>query len=147
MFGIEGIEAVKFAPGVLGVEPPVDGGSGGSRSRRRRVRSRGPRGIELFRFQVVRSWLDRWKLNRSGKQSSPLDEIRPERWAFTEELLELLWVIEATLDLQPEGAELLERVCASDLFSEDELPKPSNAERRPPNNIVADGKQPSLLPE
>ena len=98
-------------------------------------------------FQVVRSWLDRRKLNRSGKQSSPLDEIRPERWAFTEELLELLWVIEATLDLQPEGAELLERVCASDLFSEDELPKPSNAERRPPNNIVADGKQPSLLPE
>ena len=29
MFGIEGIEAVKFAPGVLGVEPPVNGGSGG----------------------------------------------------------------------------------------------------------------------
>ena len=29
MFGIEGIEAVKFAPGVLGVEPPVDDGSGG----------------------------------------------------------------------------------------------------------------------
>ena len=27
--GIEGIEAVKFAPGVLGVEPPVNGGSGG----------------------------------------------------------------------------------------------------------------------
>ena len=103
--------------------------------------------FSVSRFQVVRSWLDRWKLNRSGKQSSPLDEIRPERWAFTEELLELLWVIEATLDLQPEGAELLERVCASDLFSEDELPKPSNAERRPPNNIAADGKQPSLLPE
>ena len=28
MFGIAGIEAVKFDPGVLGVEPPVDGGSG-----------------------------------------------------------------------------------------------------------------------
>ena len=101
----------------------------------------------LSGFQVVRSWLDRRKLNRSGQQSSPLDEIRPERWAFTEELLELLWVIEATLAMQPEGSELLERVCASDLFSEDELPKPSNDERRPPNNIVADGKQPSLLDE
>ena len=28
MFGIEGIEPVKFNPGVLGIEPPVDGGSG-----------------------------------------------------------------------------------------------------------------------
>ena len=28
MFGIEGIQPVKFAPGVVGVEPPVDGGSG-----------------------------------------------------------------------------------------------------------------------
>ena len=59
----------------------------------------------------------------------------------------MLWVVEATLAMQPEGSKLLERVCASDLFSEDELPKPSNDERRPPNNIVADGKQPSLLDE
>ena len=29
MFVIEGIEAVEFGPGVLGVEPPVDGSSGG----------------------------------------------------------------------------------------------------------------------
>ena len=29
MFGIEGIEAVKFGSGVMGVEAPVDGGSGG----------------------------------------------------------------------------------------------------------------------
>ena len=28
MFGMKGIEAVKFAPGVLGVEAPVDGGLG-----------------------------------------------------------------------------------------------------------------------
>ena len=98
-------------------------------------------------FQIVKSWLDRRKLNRSGKQSSTLDGIRPERWAFTEELLELLWVIEATLDLQPEGAELLARVCASDLFSQEELPKPSDDERRAPNNVVADGKQPSFLDE
>ena len=90
----------------------------------------------LSGFQIVRSWLDRRKLNRSGQQSSPLDEIRPERWAFTEELLELLWVIEATLAMQPEGSELLARVYASDLFSEDEFLKPSNDERRPPNNTV-----------
>ena len=29
MFGIDGIEAVEFGPGVPGVELPVDGGSGG----------------------------------------------------------------------------------------------------------------------
>ena len=28
MFGIEGIDAVEFGPGVLGVERAVDGGSG-----------------------------------------------------------------------------------------------------------------------
>ena len=57
-------------------------------------------------LQVVKSWLDRRKLTGAGRKSSPLDEIRPERWEFTEELLELLWVLEATLELQPEGAGL-----------------------------------------
>ena len=98
-------------------------------------------------FQVVKSWLDRRKLNRSGRQSSPLDEIRPEQWIFTEELLELLWVVEATLDLQPEGTELLAMVFASDLFSQEEFPKPSNAERQPPRNVVMDEDQPRLLDE
>ncbi len=41
-------------------------------------------------LQIVKSWLDYRKLKRSGRKSSPLDEIRPERWDFTEELLELL---------------------------------------------------------
>ena len=98
-------------------------------------------------FQVVKSWLDRRKLNRSGRQSSPLDEIRPEQWIFTEELLELLWVVEATLNLQPEGTELLAKVFASDLFSQEELPKPSNAERQPPRNVVMDEDEPRLLDE
>ena len=98
-------------------------------------------------FQVVKSWLDRRKLNRSGRQSSPLDEIRPEQWIFTEELLELLWVVEATLNLQPEGTELLAKVFASDSFSQEELPKPSNAEHQSPHNIVAGDDQLSLLSE
>ena len=29
MFGIERVKAVKLGPGIPGVEPPVDGGSGG----------------------------------------------------------------------------------------------------------------------
>ena len=96
-------------------------------------------------LQIVKSWLDRRKLKRSGRQSSPLDEIRPERWEFTEELLELLWVIEGTLNLQPEGAAMLEEVCASELFSRDELPSPLDEERQPPRNVATVGEQPVLL--
>ena len=53
---------------------------------------------------------------------------------FTEELLELLWVLEATINLQPEGATLLAEVSRSELFSSDELPKPSDEERQAPRN-------------
>ena len=83
-------------------------------------------------LQVVKSWLGYRKLNRAGRASSPLDDIRPEQWDFAEELLELLWVLEETLRLQPEGAALLETVCASTLFTAQELPTPTDEERRPP---------------
>ena len=96
-------------------------------------------------YQVVKSWLDRRKLKRSGRKSSALDDVRPERWEFTEDLLHLLWVIEATLNLQPQGADLLDEVCASELFSSDELPSPSNDERKPPNNLLETGEQAELL--
>ena len=56
----------------------------------------------------------------------------PERWEFAEELLQLLWVLEETVRLQPEGAALLDEVCASELFTADELPTPTDAERQPP---------------
>ena len=96
-------------------------------------------------FQVVDSWLGRRMIKRSGKSSSPLDKIRPKRWEFTEELLELLWVIEATLILQPEGEALLEEVFASEIFHQDELPRPTDEERRPPQNVVATAEQVGLL--
>jgi hypothetical protein len=50
-----------------------------------------------------------------GKRSSPLDEIRPERWtgAFTTELLELLWILEATIAEYPRQAKLLTAVTKS----------------------------------
>ena len=98
-------------------------------------------------LQVVKSWLDRRKRDGSGRKSSPLDEIRPEHWEFTEELLELLWVLEATLALQPEGAALLHEVCSSQLFTQDELPTPSSEERQSPRTAVAGRQQLGLLPE
>ena len=92
-------------------------------------------------LQVVKSWLDYRKLNGAGRKSSDLDKIRPEQWDFTEELLELLWVLEATISLQPEGAALLEEVCASDLFLADELPQPKPEERQPPHRAAGVGEQ------
>ena len=90
-------------------------------------------------YQVVKSWLDRRKREPSGRKSSPLDEIRPARWDFTQELLELLWVLEATLAMREEGEALLDSVCAGPLFSADELPTPTPAERQPPRTGGAQG--------
>ncbi len=98
-------------------------------------------------LQVVKSWLGRRKLNRSGRKSSPLDRIRPERWEFTVELLELLWVLEATLALQPEGVALLDEVCSSSLFTQDELPTPNSEERQSPSTAPARKQQLGLLDE
>ena len=83
-------------------------------------------------LQVVKSWLGYRKRHRAGRSSSPLDTVRHARWDFTEELLELLWLLEATLNLQPEGETLLEQVCDSDTFSHTELPYPSVEEQKPP---------------
>ncbi len=94
--------------------------------------------------QVVKLWLDRRSLNGSGHKSSPLDYIRPESWDFTEELLELLWVLEHTIALQSVGAGLLEEVCDSELFSAAELPMPSAAERRAPSGSVSNAGQAEL---
>ena len=91
-------------------------------------------GYSVSGFRVVKSWLDRRKRERSGRKSSPLDDIRPERWdrEFDSGLLQLLWVLEETLRLEPEGAALLAEVRASELFAAAELPAPSAAERQPP---------------
>ena len=98
-------------------------------------------------LQVVKSWLDRRKLDGSGRKTSPLDKIRPERWEFTEELLEFLWVLEATLALQLEGEALLHEVCSSQLLTKYELPTPSAHERQAPKVVAAGKQQLGLLDE
>ena len=98
-------------------------------------------------LQVVKSWLNYRKLVPSGRKSSPLDEIRPERWTFGEELIELLWLLEATIALEPEGVTLLDEVCASPLFSADDLPTPTNEERKPPNVAPREGEQLGMAPD
>lgn len=71
----------------------------------------------------------------AGRKSSPLDDIRPARWTsqFTTELLELLWMLEATVSGYPEQESLLETIVAGDCFQTDELPPVPDAMRKPPS--------------
>jgi hypothetical protein len=85
-------------------------------------------------LEVVKSRLGYRMRERSGRSSSPLDDIRPERWTaeLTRELLELLWVLEATVELWPELAVKLAQVVSGAVFQASELPEPTTAERNPP---------------
>ena len=97
---------------------------------------------ELFAFEVsglkvLQSWLKYRMKKGAGKKSSPLDHIRPECWTsqFTTELLDLLWVLEATLAAYPQQAQLLQEVIAGDCFKADELPEVPEEMRKPPRAV------------
>ena len=99
---------------------------------------------EVFEFEVsglkvVQSWLRYRMKNGAGRKSSPLDNIRPERWTseFTTELLELLWVLETTVEGYPKQQDLLEAVLAGDCFRADELPVVPDEMRKPPSALVS----------
>jgi len=64
------------------------------------------------------AWLGYRMRSRKGKKSSTLDNIYPHSWTaqFTTELLELLWVLEATLATYSQQAQLLDEILASSLF-------------------------------
>jgi hypothetical protein len=90
--------------------------------------------FEVSGLKVVQSWLKYRMKEGAGKKSSPLDGIRPERWTsqFTTELLELLWVLEATVEGYPEQGNLLDAVVAGPCFRAAELPAVHDDARRPP---------------
>lgn len=99
----------------------------------------GPVTKEVFEFSisgllVVRSWLNYRMKDGAGRSTSPLDEIRPQRWTseMSQELLELFWVLEATVAMFPKLKQTLEAVIAGETFRADELPQPTAAERKPP---------------
>jgi hypothetical protein len=89
-------------------------------------------------FKVLQSWLAYRMKKGAGKKSSPLDAIRPERWQFDEELLDLLWVLEHTVDLWPSLAQALTGILDSNLFTAQDFPEPRPEER------VANGHLPLL---
>lgn len=88
--------------------------------------------FEVSGLKVLRSWLGYRMADRKGKKSSPLDDIRPDRWTFTPELLQLVGVLQRTIDLTPRAVELLDAVIAGPLVDPAKLPTPTDAERKPP---------------
>ena len=93
--------------------------------------------FEVSGLKVVQSWL-RYRMKKgAGRKSSPLDDIRPECWTsqFTTELLELLWVLEATLAAYPLQAKLFEEIIAGECFLADELPEAPEEMRKPPRAV------------
>jgi hypothetical protein len=101
----------------------------------------GPVAPEVWEFEVsglkvVQSWLGYRMKKRAGKKSSPLDQIRPERWTarMSEELLELLWVLEATLAMEPDLEAQLNKIVAGPCFTAAELPEPTESERKAPGS-------------
>lgn len=90
--------------------------------------------FEVSGLKVLQSWLGNRMKAGKGKKSSPLDDIRPERWTFTPELLTLLAILEQTVDLTPKATDILDRVVSSDLIDPATLPKPTPAQRKAPKN-------------
>lgn len=90
--------------------------------------------FEVSGLKVVQSWLKYRMKKGAGRKSSPLDDIRPERWTgqFTTEFLELLWVLEATIAGYPDQKKLLEAIVSGPCFQANELPTVPEAMRKPP---------------
>ncbi len=108
----------------------------------------GPVAPEVFSFEVsglkvVQSWLKYRMKQSAGKKSSPLDDIRPQAWTaeFTGELLNLLWILEATLAGYPKQKELLDKILAGPLFTAAELPPVPDELRAPPEKSKGPKKE------
>lgn len=88
--------------------------------------------FEVSGMKVVRSWLGYRMKIAAGRTSSPLDRVHAEHWEFDAELLELLWVVEYMVDVEPRAAELLDRVMAAPLVEVPGLDYPTDSEKAGP---------------
>jgi Type ISP C-terminal specificity domain len=84
---------------------------------------------EVSGKQVLVQWFSYRKKNRERpiigdrRQPSPLGDIQPDHWLpeYTTELLNVLNVLAMLVELEPQQSELLDRICAGPLISEDDL--------------------------
>ncbi|WP_206862577.1 type ISP restriction/modification enzyme [Lysobacter changpingensis] len=95
--------------------------------------------------QVITQWFSYRKRDRSKPQMgdkrppSPLQAIQPDHWLaeYTTDLLDLLNVLTLLVELEPEQASLLDKVCNGPLVSEAEL-QAEGALGAPPAGIVVE---------
>ena len=79
--------------------------------------------------QVLVQWFSYRKKNRNRpmigdrRKPSPLGDIQPDHWLaeYTTELLNVINVLGLLVDLEPQAAQLLERICSGPLISDADL--------------------------
>jgi hypothetical protein len=97
----------------------------------------GPVSSSVWNFEVsglkpLQTWLGRRMAGGRGRRSSVLDDLRPDRWTFTGELIQVVDAIDATVERSGEGRSLLSRVIAGPVLPSSSLPIPGDAEMSPP---------------
>ncbi|MEX0641170.1 MAG: type ISP restriction/modification enzyme, partial [Pirellulales bacterium] len=103
---------------------------------------------EVSGKQVLRQWFSYRKRNRERpligdrRPPSPLGDIQPDHWLaeYTTELLNVLHVLGRLVVLQPVQAELMQRICAGPLLTDDELRK-AGLYNKPEPSIKPTGKK------
>jgi hypothetical protein len=105
-------------------------------------------GFSVSNYRIVERWLGYRMKTRAGRARSGtvLDDIRPTNWTFSRELLELLWTVEALIELGPDLDSLLQEIEASELLLADTLPLPTEEERKGVPGTADDGTQDALFP-
>ena len=76
---------------------------------------------------------------KKSTSRSVLDGICPERWTFTDGLLDLLWVIEQLVADWPTLGTFLANLLKGPLIPHSELPLPTSEERTAPAVEISDG--------
>jgi hypothetical protein len=85
---------------------------------------------EVSSKQVLRQWFSYRKKHRERPQigdrrpPSPLGDIQPDHWLpeYTSELINVLNVLALLVELEPQQADLLKRICAGPLIPASKLP-------------------------
>lgn len=107
--------------------------------------------FEVSGMSILGKWLGartRRGIGRAaGKAATPLDLIRPTEWEdeWNDELLDLLRMLTRTVELGAQQTQLLEEVVQGELIAPEQLPSPTDAERKVPKTIKRDYGQTSLI--
>ena len=74
---------------------------------------------ETSGMKIIRKWFGYRKKDPAGRRSSALDDITADRWSarYTTELLELLYVLEMCVDIEPSQAQVLAQICDGPLIT------------------------------